>query len=61
MVCKSATPSRMESNFELDGWELAEDEMAAIDGIKERFKAIGDGSLPINVFSGDYEQRSRIG
>lgn len=55
VVCKSVTPSRIESNFELDGWELTGDEMEAIDGIKERFKAVGDGFLPITVFFGDDE------
>jgi len=61
VVCNSVTPSRIESNLELDGWELTDDEMTAIDDFKERFKAIGDRSLPIKVRSRDYEQRFRVG
>ncbi|KAL6916117.1 hypothetical protein ACHAP8_006293 [Fusarium lateritium] len=55
VVCKSVTPSRIKSNIELDGWELIDDEMEAIDGIEERFKAVSDGFLPIRVFFGDDE------
>ncbi|KAM0247805.1 hypothetical protein ACHAP5_003813 [Fusarium lateritium] len=55
VVPKSVTPSRIESNFDLDGWVLTDDEMAELDGIKERFKVVGDGFLPIKVFFGDDE------
>ncbi|KAM0306334.1 hypothetical protein ACHAPM_000899 [Fusarium culmorum] len=55
VVCKSVTASRIKSNFELSGWELTDDDMEAIDGIKKRFKAVGDGFLPHRVFFGDDE------
>ena len=55
MIPKSVTPKRIEANFELDGWELTEDEMKGIAGITERFKVCDDGWLPAPVFSGDDE------
>lgn len=55
VVPKSVTKSRIDSNFELDGWELTEDEIKKIDSIKERFKVCGDDWLPVKVFFGDDE------
>ncbi|KAF5675831.1 aldehyde reductase 1 [Fusarium heterosporum] len=55
VVPKSVTPSRIESNLDLDGWELTDDEMTALDGIQERFKVVSDGFLPMKVFFGDDE------
>lgn len=52
---KSVTESRIQANFDLDGWSLTDDEVKALDGIKERFKVCGDGWLPIKVFFGDDE------
>jgi len=50
VIPKSVTKSRIEANFELDGWELTEDEMAELSNIKTRFKVCGDSWLPIKVF-----------
>ncbi|KAK5996734.1 Glycerol 2-dehydrogenase (NADP(+)) [Cladobotryum mycophilum] len=55
VIPKSVTPSRIEGNLELDGWELSEEEIRGIDGIKDRFKVCGDDWLPIKVFFGDDE------
>lgn len=55
VVPKSVTKSRIEGNFELDGWELTDDEIKQIDSIKERFKVCGDDWLPVKVFFGDDE------
>ncbi|KAM5366253.1 hypothetical protein ACJZ2D_010601 [Fusarium nematophilum] len=55
VVPKSVTPMRIESNLRLDGWELTDDETAALDGIPERYKAVSDGFLPVQVFFGDDE------
>lgn len=52
---KSVTPSRIQANFELDGWSLTEEEVAALDSIEERFKVCGDSWLPVKVFFGDEE------
>lgn len=55
VVPKSVTKSRIEGNFELDGWELTDDEIKRLDSIKERFKVCGDDWLPVKVFFGDDE------
>ena len=55
VIPKSVTPSRIESNFELDGWKLEPGEMAELDGLPDRFKVCGDGWLPVKVFFGDDE------
>ncbi|RTE77470.1 hypothetical protein BHE90_008080 [Fusarium euwallaceae] len=55
VVPKSVTPSRIESNIDLDGWELTDEEMDMLDGIETRFKVVGDGFLPKRVFFGDDE------
>lgn len=55
VIPKSVTPSRIEGNFDIDGWNLTDEEMATVDGISERFKVCDDGWLPIKVFFGDDE------
>jgi glycerol 2-dehydrogenase (NADP+) len=57
VIPKSVTASRIEANFELDGWDLTEEEMKAIDSLPERFKVCGDAWLPdgVKVFFGDDE------
>jgi glycerol 2-dehydrogenase (NADP+) len=52
---KSVTPSRVEANFDLDGWSLTDDEMAKMDAYPDRFKVCGDSWLPQRVFFGDDE------
>jgi glycerol 2-dehydrogenase (NADP+) len=55
IIPKSVTPSRIEANFDLDGWELTKDEMDQVNSIKTRFKVVQDGWMPIKVFFGDDE------
>lgn len=55
VIPKSVTTKRIDGNFELDGWELTDEEIKAIDAIPERFKVCGDAWLPVKVFFGDDE------
>jgi glycerol 2-dehydrogenase (NADP+) len=55
VIPKSVNKERIETNFELDGWELTEEEMKKLDSMPERFKVCGDAWLPIKVFFGDDE------
>lgn len=55
IIPKSVTPERIESNYQLDGWQLTKDEIEALDGIKTRFKVVQDSWMPIKVFFGDDE------
>ena len=55
MIPKSVTASRIEKNFNLDGWELSPEEMNQLSSMKERFKVCGDAWLPVKVFFGDDE------
>jgi glycerol 2-dehydrogenase (NADP+) len=53
---KSVTKSRIVSNFELDDFELSQEDIKKIDSIQERFKVCGDAWLPnVKVFFGDDE------
>lgn len=52
---KSVNPDRVKANFDLDGWDLTDEEVAKIDGVKDRFKVCGDSWLPVKVFFGDDE------
>ncbi|EAQ87674.1 hypothetical protein CHGG_04293 [Chaetomium globosum CBS 148.51] len=52
---KSVNPDRVKANFDLDGWDLTDEEVAKIDSIPDRFKVCGDAWLPIKVFFGDDE------
>ncbi|KAJ5741552.1 NADP-dependent oxidoreductase domain-containing protein [Penicillium manginii] len=47
--------SRIDGNYEIDGLTLSDDEVAQLDGLKDRFKVCGDAWLPIKVFFGDDE------
>lgn len=55
VIPKSVTKSRIEANFELDGWELTDEEMKTVSNLKDRFKVCGDSWLPIKVFFGNDE------
>lgn len=55
VIPKSVTASRIQANFEVDGWELTEEEQKAISALPERFKVCGDAWLPVKVFFGDDE------
>lgn len=47
--------ARIDGNFDLDGWDLSDEEVSQLDGLKDRFKVCGDSWLPIQVFFGDDE------
>ena len=55
MIPKSVTASRIEANFQLNGWSLTDDEMKQLSSLPDRFKVCGDGWLPVKVFFGDDE------
>ncbi|KAJ9210881.1 hypothetical protein DTO166G4_7552 [Paecilomyces variotii] len=55
VIPKSVNKERIEKNFELDGWELSEDEIKALDNLPDRFKVCGDDWLPVKAFFGDDE------
>ncbi|KAJ6127031.1 hypothetical protein N7523_002643 [Penicillium sp. IBT 18751x] len=55
IIPKSVTPTRIDSNFQMDDWSLSDDEVASIDGIQTRAKVVGDAWMPIRVFLGDDE------
>ena len=55
MIPKSVTASRIEKNFELDGWELTPEEFQKLSSLPDRFKVCRDAWLPIKVFFGDDE------
>lgn len=55
VIPKSITPARIENNFDLDGWNLTEEEFGEISGITTRAKVVGDAWMPIRVFVGGDE------
>ncbi|EHL01242.1 NAD(P)-linked oxidoreductase [Glarea lozoyensis ATCC 20868] len=55
VIPKSVNKERIEKNFELDGWDLTDEEVKKLDGLKDRFKVCGDAWLPVKVFFGDDE------
>ncbi|KAF8541642.1 NADP-dependent oxidoreductase domain-containing protein [Trichophaea hybrida] len=55
VIPKSVTESRIRENFELDGWDLEEEDVERLSGLKDRFKVCGDAWLPVKVFFGDDE------
>jgi glycerol 2-dehydrogenase (NADP+) len=42
VIPKSVSKERIDANFDLDGWELSDDEMQRLSSIRERFKACDD-------------------
>lgn len=55
VIPKSVSEERIKANFQVDGWELTDEEVMQIDGMKDRFKVCGDDWLPVKVFFGDDE------
>jgi len=55
VIPKSVTPSRIESNFQINGTSLTDDEMKQLNELPDRFKVCGDAWLPVKVFFGDDE------
>ena len=59
VIPKSVTENRILSNFEIDGLELTEEDIKAIDAMEGRFKVCDGSFLPDNykteVFRGDDE------
>jgi glycerol 2-dehydrogenase (NADP+) len=56
VIPKSVTESHIESNFDLDGLDLTEEEMDRLNSIPDRYKVRGEW-LPEKVFSSDAEGR----
>ncbi|KAF3183941.1 hypothetical protein TWF106_006918 [Orbilia oligospora] len=50
VIPKSVTESRIVSNFQVDGLVLTEDDLKALDTLKDRFKVCGDDWLPHKIF-----------
>jgi len=55
LIPKSVTASRIEDNFQLNGWSLDDEEMKKLSSLPDRFKVCGDAWLPVKVFFGDDE------
>ncbi|KAK5112818.1 hypothetical protein LTR85_011152 [Meristemomyces frigidus] len=55
VIPKSVTASRIEANYQLDGWSLTDEEMNKLSSLPDRFKVCGDAWLPVKVFFGDDE------
>ncbi|KAI2736563.1 hypothetical protein DTO013E5_8623 [Penicillium roqueforti] len=55
VIPKSVSKSRIEGNFDINGWDLTADEVSQLDNLKDRFKVCGDDWLPVKVFFGDDE------
>jgi glycerol 2-dehydrogenase (NADP+) len=57
VIPKSVTASRIEANWQLDGWELSQEEFEQLSALKGRFKVCTDDWLPdsVTVFFGDDE------
>jgi glycerol 2-dehydrogenase (NADP+) len=57
VIPKSVNADRIQANWQLDGWNLTDEEIKTIDSLPERFKVCGDSWLgPGNkVFFGDDE------
>lgn len=55
VIPKSVSKNRIEANFQLDGWELTDEEVKTVSNLKDRFKVCGDGWLPVKVFFGNDE------
>lgn len=51
------TPERIEKNFEIDDFDLTDEDMKVIDGVQERIKVCTGAFLPagVKVFFGDDE------
>ncbi|RMD41135.1 hypothetical protein DV735_g3992, partial [Chaetothyriales sp. CBS 134920] len=50
VIPKSVNPSRIKSNFELDGWQLSAEQVKKLSSIPDRYKVCGQAWLPIDVF-----------
>jgi glycerol 2-dehydrogenase (NADP+) len=55
VIPKSVNKERIETNYELDGWDLTPAEVKKLDNLPDRFKVCGDAWLPVKVFFGDDE------
>ncbi|KAK7721556.1 hypothetical protein SLS57_005236 [Botryosphaeria dothidea] len=55
VIPKSVSAHRIEANFDLDGWQLSNEDLEKLSNLKDRFKVCGDAWLPVKVFFGDDE------
>ena len=49
VIPKSVTPSRIESNFDINGWDLTDDEMKQLSSLPDRFKVCDGEFLPTGM------------
>jgi len=52
VIPKTVTEQRIKDNFDLDGFNLTDEEMKQLSSLPDRFKVCGDDWLPIRVFDG---------
>ncbi|OKL57398.1 hypothetical protein UA08_07326 [Talaromyces atroroseus] len=55
VIPKSVSKSRIEANYDIDGWNLTADEVNQLDNLKDQFKVCDDSWLPVRVFFDDDE------
>ncbi|KAH7323574.1 putative glycerol dehydrogenase Gcy1 [Rhexocercosporidium sp. MPI-PUGE-AT-0058] len=53
VIPRSTKADRIRDNFDINGWELSSEQMEELNAVKERYKACGDGFLPMRVFFDD--------
>lgn len=58
-IVRSYTYSRQENNFDVFGWDLAEEDINAIDGIKEE-KRIVEATMFVNPTDGPIKHVNEI-
>jgi glycerol 2-dehydrogenase (NADP+) len=58
VIPKSVNEDRIKSNFDLNGLDLTDEEMAKLDGLPDRFKVCGDAWWHGVVFSSKEEGRA---
>ncbi|KAF7562932.1 hypothetical protein G7046_g1203 [Stylonectria norvegica] len=56
---KSVTKSRIEANWDLEGWRLRDEDMFKLSAIQDRFKVAGDDWLPVRVFLDDEKSATK--
>ncbi|GMF93805.1 unnamed protein product [Aspergillus oryzae] len=59
VIPKSVSKERIDTNFELDGWNLTDEEVNQLDNLKDRRKVCGDSWLPIKARRRHYSTRAR--
>ncbi|KAG9241088.1 NADP-dependent oxidoreductase domain-containing protein [Calycina marina] len=53
VIPKPFNADRIQVNHQLNAWELTDEEMTKLNGMKDRFKVCDDAWIPITVFADD--------